>query len=63
MTRRSLVRANSVLLALGLALTAGAFAAPNNYQIIILALGLGSITFSGFWALVLLVTAKKPPRP
>ncbi len=53
MTRRNLVRANFALFALGLALTAGAFVAPTNYQIITLALGLGSITFSsGFWAVV-----------
>jgi hypothetical protein len=62
MTRRSLVRGNSFLFALSLALTAGAFALPNDYQLVVLALGLGLMMFSGFWAVMLFATAKRPPR-
>ena len=39
-----------VLFAVGVALMAGAFAAPADFQLIFLALGLGSITFSGVGA-------------
>jgi hypothetical protein len=61
-TRQNLIKGNWSLLAIGVMLTAGAFAAPTDLQLIFLALGLGSVTFSGFWAIILLITAQKRPR-
>ena len=62
MTRRNLIKGNWSLLAIGVVLIAGAFVAPTDLQLILLALGLGSVTFSGFWAIILLITAQKRPR-
>ena len=62
MTRRNLIKGNWSLLAIGVVLIAGAFVAPTDLQLIFLALGLGSVTFSGFWAIILLITAQKRPR-
>lgn len=53
-----LTKANYALVALSLATCGGAFLAPDQAQILILALGLGLLTFCGIAAIVLLVTSR-----